>query len=120
MDIHMPAQASRSLANLPAVFKALSDPTRLRLLSLLAGGEVCVCHLSVALSMVQPKVSRHLAYLKKAGLVTATREGQWMHYAWAESRDAAVRNVMSGLHDSFAKDSRLAAERKKLKRICCL
>ena len=107
------------LRELPTIFKALSDPTRLRLLSLLSEGEVCVCFLSEVLKLVQPKVSRHLAYLKRAGLVTSRREGQWMHYAWAELPDPVARNVMSGLRDWMAKDETLCRERAALKRVCC-
>jgi ArsR family transcriptional regulator len=107
------------LAELPPLFKALSDPTRLRLLSLLADGAVCVCHLGEVLKLAQPTVSRHLAYLKRAGLVTARRDGKWMHYAWAPPASAAARNLMGALRDSLAKDERLGRERALLKRVCC-
>ncbi|HKJ75802.1 MAG TPA: metalloregulator ArsR/SmtB family transcription factor [Gammaproteobacteria bacterium] len=81
------------------VFRALADPTRLRCIALLrAEGELCVCELTYALRMVQPKVSRHLAVLRESGLVTDRREGQWIHYRchpelpeWAERvLDAAL------------------------------
>ncbi|EDY20714.1 transcriptional regulator, ArsR family [Chthoniobacter flavus Ellin428] len=111
--------SSTRLRELPPIFKALSDPTRLRLLSLLSEGEVCVCFLSDVLKLVQPKVSRHLAYLKRAGLVAARREGKWMHYAWAELGDPISRNVMNGLRDWMAKDEILRRERAALKRVCC-
>jgi ArsR family transcriptional regulator len=62
------------------LFKACSDPVRLRLLNLLGGREVCVCHLHEALALPQPTVSRHLAYLRKVGLVTPRKEGLWVHY----------------------------------------
>ena len=62
------------------LFAALADENRLRLLSLMQGGEVCVCHLQEALQTNQPKISRHLAYLKRAGLVEVRRDGKWMHY----------------------------------------
>ena len=111
--------SSTRLRELPPIFKALSDPTRLRLLSLLSEGEVCVCFLSDVLKLVQPKVSRHLAYLKRAGLVTARREGKWMHYAWAELPDPIACNVMNGLRDWMAKDETLRRERAALRRVCC-
>ncbi len=111
--------SSFRLRDLPPIFKALSDPTRLRLLSLLSEGEVCVCFLSEVLKIVQPKVSRHLAYLKRAGLVTSRREGKWMHYAWAELKDPVLRNIMDGLSDGMAKDETLRRERAALKRVCC-
>lgn len=107
------------LRDLPPIFKALADPTRLRLLSLLSEGEVCVCFLCDVLKLVQPKVSRHLAYLKRAGLVTARREGKWMHYAWAELADPVARHFLSGLRDWMAKDETLRQERAALKRVCC-
>lgn len=62
-------------------FKALSDPVRLRILQLLAGGEMCVCELEESLHMSQPAVSHHLRLLKKAGLVLNRREGKWIYYA---------------------------------------
>lgn len=62
------------------VYAALADPTRLRILALLRDGEVCVCHLHASLDVPQPTASRHLAYLRKAGLVGARRDGTWMHY----------------------------------------
>ena len=62
-------------------FKAFADPTRLRLLNLIGAGEICVCHLVDILGEPQPKVSRHLAILRRAGLVTSRVEGPWRHYA---------------------------------------
>ncbi len=79
------------------LFKTLADPTRLRLLNLLACGETCVCELIGTLRVVQPKVSRHLAHLKRAGLVEARRNGKWTHYRWAEQADPLVRHVLLGL-----------------------
>lgn len=78
-------------------FQALSDPTRLRLLNLLADEEVCVCHLVDVLGTNQPKVSRHLAYLRRAGLVTARRQGTWMHYRMVEPSDPLAHEVMRNL-----------------------
>ena len=66
------------------LFKAFSDPVRLRLLNLIAGGEVCVCHLHEALDLPQSTVSRHLAYLRKRGLVAGRKEGLWVHYRLAK------------------------------------
>src|SRR3989442_15991123 len=79
------------------LFKTLSDPTRLRLLNLLACGETCVCELTDTLLMVQPKVSRHLAHLKRAGLVEPRRNGKWTHYRWAQHADPLVRHILLGL-----------------------
>ena len=75
------------------VCKALADVTRLRILALLLAGEVCVCDIHEALKIPQPKASRHLAYLKKAGLVDARREGLWMHYHVTELADPILRTI---------------------------
>jgi ArsR family transcriptional regulator len=69
--------------SLDLLFRALADPTRLRLLNLIADREICVCYFVGILGIPQPKVSRHLAYLRRAGLVLARREGKWMHYRLA-------------------------------------
>jgi ArsR family transcriptional regulator len=63
-----------------ALFQALGDPTRLRILGLLLAGEVCVCDIHESLKIPQPKASRHLAYLRRSGLVATRRDGQWIHY----------------------------------------
>ncbi len=76
------------------VFRALADRTRLRLLNLIAGREVCVCYFVEILRLSQPKISRHLAYLRRAGVVAARREGKWMHYRLAMPRDKAAANIL--------------------------
>ena len=97
------------------LFKTLSDPTRLRLLNLLAGGETCVCELTNTLGVVQPKVSRHLARLKRAGLVDARRSGKWIHYRWAQHGDPLVRNVLAGLREWMTKNQAMNGERRRRK-----
>ena len=72
---------------LERLFQALADPTRLRIIGLLLDGEVCVCDLHASLDISQPKASRHLASLRRAGLVAARRDGLWMHYRLAEPSD---------------------------------
>jgi ArsR family transcriptional regulator len=101
------------------LFKTLADPTRLRLLNLLACGETCVCELTDTLQVVQPKVSRHLAHLKRAGLVEARRNGKWMHYRWAKHGDPLIRHVLAGLWDWMAKDDRMNGERSRRNQVCC-
>ncbi|MBU0686901.1 MAG: metalloregulator ArsR/SmtB family transcription factor [Candidatus Margulisbacteria bacterium] len=66
---------------LAKIFRALSEKTRLKIIKLLSNGERCVCELFQALDLPQPKVSRHLAYLKKVGLVKSRKEGLWQHYS---------------------------------------
>jgi ArsR family transcriptional regulator, arsenate/arsenite/antimonite-responsive transcriptional repressor len=68
------------LKELTDLFKALSDETRLRILKLLEGGELCVCDIMAALDKIQPKISFHLGVLKKANLLKGRRQGKWMHY----------------------------------------
>jgi ArsR family transcriptional regulator len=101
------------------LFKTLSDPTRLRLLNLLARDEVCVCDLHGTLGVDQPKVSRHLARLKRAGLVEARRNGKWMHYRLARHGDPLVRHVLAGLRSWMSKETRMNSERRRLGKVCC-
>ena len=112
----------KRLAALETTFKALADVTRLRILGLLLTGEVCVCHIHESLRIPQPKASRHLAYLRKAGLVEARREGLWMHYRIADLPDPVqqsiadtVRHALTHL-DSVQRD----ADRLHRKTGCCL
>jgi len=76
------------------VFKALADRTRLRILALLRNDEVCVCHIHDSLGLPQPTVSRHLAYLRRCGLVDVRRDGVWMHYRVTTSLDPAIQTVV--------------------------
>jgi ArsR family transcriptional regulator, arsenate/arsenite/antimonite-responsive transcriptional repressor len=101
------------------LFKILSDPTRLQLLNLLGGGETCVCDLTDTLRVVQPKVSRHLAHLKRARLVEARRDGKWMHYRWAKQGDLLVRHVVFGLRQWMATDEKMKSERRRRNQVCC-
>ena len=81
------------LEQMETVFRALGDQTRLRILGLLLTGEVCVCHIHESLKIPQPKTSRHLAYLRKAGLVSGRRDGLWMYYRIADLPDAVLQTV---------------------------
>jgi ArsR family transcriptional regulator len=107
-----PAPRVKDLEALTRVYAALADPTRLRILSLLGDGEICVCHIHASLEVPQPTASRHLAYLKKSGLVEARRDGIWMHYKMAEIDNPVVAAVVkAALHalthtDISAKDER--------------
>ena len=83
----------KQLTMMGRVFQALGDPTRLRILGLLLAGEVCVCHIHESLGISQPKASRHLAYLRRTGLVETRREGLWVYYRLADSRDALIRTI---------------------------
>jgi ArsR family transcriptional regulator len=102
----------KDLDALTGVYAALADPTRLRMLALLGDGEVCVCHLHASLDVPQPTASRHLAYLRKAGLVAARRDGIWMHYRLTPLDNPVVAQVVkAALHalthtDISARDGR--------------
>ena len=87
------------------LFQALGDATRLRILGLLLTGEVCVCDIHESLKISQPKASRHLAYLRRAGLVAARREGLWMYYRLAESREPLVDTDSTGRHPTPSRTS---------------
>jgi len=94
-----PGPQLKELQSLTDVYAALADPTRLRILSLLGEDEVCVCHIHASLDVPQPTASRHLAYLRKSGLVEARREGSWMHYRLARIENPVVASVMkAALH----------------------
>jgi ArsR family transcriptional regulator len=94
-----PAPALKDLEALTDVYAALADQTRLRILSLLGEDEICVCHIHASLGVPQPTASRHLAYLRKSGLVEARREGIWMHYRLAAIDNPVVAQVVkAALH----------------------
>lgn len=101
------------------LFAALADPTRLRLLNLMDGREVCVCYFVEILRQGQPKISRHLAYLRKAGLVEARREGKWMHYRICPSVDAETASILAAVMASLGRDKRMQADVARLNRACC-
>ena len=101
---------------LEAVFKALADKTRLRILALLGNNEVCVCHIHDSLGVPQPTVSRHLAYLRRTGLVDARRDGVWMHYRVAQSLDPGVQAVLDAAVDAVTNVPATARDRKQFHR----
>lgn len=106
--------------DLAQVFAALADPTRLRLLNLIAGREVCVCYLVKVLRMSQPKISRHLAYLRKAGVVQARREGKWMHYRLRELGDPETAGILTAVLAALRREKPMQADEAKLARACCV
>ena len=90
-----------TVEDLETLFKAFADPTRLRILSLLAAGELCVCDIVEILGIPQPTVSRHLAALRAAGLVAVTREWKFAHYRLAEPADPVHRNLIMCVRSCF-------------------
>jgi ArsR family transcriptional regulator len=105
--------------NIEPLFKALADPTRLRLISLMGEDEVCVCFFVEVLETNQPKISRHLAYLRRAGVVSARREGKWMHYRIIEPPDPHAARIFGEVRRWLANDSNMQRDRLRLMRICC-
>ena len=95
-------------------FRALADRTRLRLLHLLGDEEVCVCSVVEALQTTQPKVSRHLAYLRRAGLVSARRDGKWMHYRIVEPTDAHAAAIFRDLRQCLGDNVEMRRDRERL------
>src|SRR5678809_1500461 len=100
-------------------FRALADRTRLRLLNLMGTEEVCVCFFVEILKTNQPKISRHLAYLRRVGIVAARREGIWMHYRIATPKDENAAKVLMDVRAWLANDPAMQQDRKRLDKICC-
>jgi ArsR family transcriptional regulator len=105
--------------DLVALFAALADPTRLRLLNLMDGREVCVCYFVEILKQSQPKISRHLAYLRRAGIVSARREGKWMHYRIERPEDAKAVAILEAALQSIKTDREMQADLARLSKACC-
>ena len=105
--------------NLEFLFKALADRTRLRLIGLIGDSEVCVCFFVVILKVSQPKISRHLAYLRRAGIVSSRREGKWMHYRLAEPPDGHAARIFREVRASLSAHPEFQGEREKLLQVCC-
>lgn len=100
-------------------FSALADRTRLRLLNLMGTDEVCVCFFVEILKTNQPKISRHLAYLRRAGVVAARRQGTWMHYRIIEPADRDAAQVFNDVRAWLSRDPEMQRDRKRLVKVCC-
>lgn len=105
--------------DLVTLFSALADRTRLRVLNLLSCGEVCVCYFVELLDESQPKVSRHLAYLRRAGVVNARRDGKWIHYSIARPADPTVAAVLDSTLAALERDKQMQRDRAALEKVCC-
>lgn len=105
------------------IFRALSDRTRLRILNLLRAGELCVCDIVSVLDVPQPTASRHLAYLRKAGLVLARREGLWQFYRLASAQSSFHKKLLDCLAECKSVAPELAKDEKCLRSVgrsnCC-
>jgi ArsR family transcriptional regulator len=100
-------------------FQALGDNTRLRLLNLMGDQEICVCFFVEILDQPQPKISRHLAYLRNAGIVTTRRDGKWMHYRIVMPPNEGAARVLAQILQWFKEEKTMQADRAKLTKACC-
>lgn len=102
------------------MFRAFSDPTRLRILHLLLKGELCVCDIVAAVRVPQPTASRHLAYLRRSGLVFVRKDGLWMHYKLAPAKSSFHRSLIQCLRHCFRDVPEFSADAKRAKANCCV
>ena len=111
-----PDAPAPGLDDLDALFRGFADPTRLRILGVLAAGDLCVCDIVEILGLPQPTVSRHLAYLRRSGLVEATRERKFAHYRLAEPANAVHASLVGCVRGCFRGVPTLDAERVRAER----
>ncbi|HUE81875.1 MAG TPA: metalloregulator ArsR/SmtB family transcription factor [Pyrinomonadaceae bacterium] len=105
--------------NIELLFKALADYTRLRLINLMGNDEVCVCFFVEVLKTNQPKISRHLAYLRRAGVVSSRRDGKWIHYRLIEPSDPYAARIFQEVRTWLDNDPAMQRDRARLMKICC-
>lgn len=105
---------TRPVTTLGQLFSALADETRLRILALVASGEICVCHIHGALGIPQPTASRHLAYLRRTGLVHTRKDGLWVHYRLAVPTDPAMASVLAATIDALSSTRGISTDRRRL------
>jgi ArsR family transcriptional regulator len=118
MHVMLSSAAELPIRPLSRVFRALGDETRLRIVALLAHGELCVCHVEEALGLTQPNASRQLGILRATGLVDSRREGTWVYYRLVPQEDAAVARVVDGLTGSFRAKRLLRGDLVRLRTRC--
>jgi ArsR family transcriptional regulator, arsenate/arsenite/antimonite-responsive transcriptional repressor len=107
------------LNELETFYLALADKTRLRLLNLMRNEEICVCFFTEALGESQPKISRHLAYLRNAGLVEARRDGKWMHYRIIEPDNTIAARILDETLEGLKNNGEMQQDYDKLYDACC-
>jgi ArsR family transcriptional regulator len=113
----MSARATIDVRPLTRLFKALADETRVRIVALLAHGELCVCHIEAVLAQPQPTVSRHLAVLRSAGVVEMRRAGLWVLYRLAKQADADCERQLRALAAAFAPCRAMRADLDRLRKL---
>jgi ArsR family transcriptional regulator len=111
--------ARKAQFDMQRLFQALGDNTRLRLLNLMGEQEVCVCYFVEILDEPQPKISRHLAYLRNAGIVSARREGKWMHYRIVMPAHLGASRILRQTLGWLEEDTAMRTDRARLAKACC-
>jgi ArsR family transcriptional regulator, arsenate/arsenite/antimonite-responsive transcriptional repressor len=111
--------AAKKAFNIERFFQALGDNTRLRLLNLMGDQEICVCYFVEILDQPQPKISRHLAYLRSAGIVATRRDGKWMHYRIVMPPHIGATQILQQTLGWLKEDRAMQADRARLSKACC-
>jgi ArsR family transcriptional regulator, arsenate/arsenite/antimonite-responsive transcriptional repressor len=109
----------RGKVSLDLLFRALADGTRLRVLNLIADREICVCYFVEILRAGQPKISRHLAYLRRAGIAAARREGKWMHYRLTIPKDEVAARILRETLKHLREKPEMKRDLVRLNSVCC-
>jgi ArsR family transcriptional regulator, arsenate/arsenite/antimonite-responsive transcriptional repressor len=104
--------------SLDQIFRALADPTRLRLINLMSEQEICVCYFIQVIEAPQPKISRHLAYLRRAGIVAARRDGKWMHYRLTMPQNSHASSILKRTIAALKSDKQMQRDCQRLDRAC--
>ena len=112
----------KQLNQMEGLFKALADATRLRIFGLLLTGEICVCDIHETLKIPQPKASRHLAYLRRSGLVQTRREGLWVHYRLGKLDDPVLAAISDAVRHALTHIESVHRDAARLQRKtgCCV
>jgi ArsR family transcriptional regulator len=119
VNANMLLVAKKTQFDLERFFQALGDKTRLRLLNLMGDQELCVCHFVEVLDCPQPKISRHLAYLRRAGIVSTRRDGKWMHYRIAMPPHAGAAQILRETLAVLKAEKLMQADKVRLTKVCC-
>ena len=106
------------MGGMQTFYIALADRTRRRILNLIRKQEICVCFFTEVLDISQPKISRHLAYLRRAGIVSARRDGKWMYYSIVEPEDSHAAQILHGTLDWLKADERMQKDYERLTLVC--
>jgi ArsR family transcriptional regulator, arsenate/arsenite/antimonite-responsive transcriptional repressor len=118
--MYTPGMGKKNAAfSLDVLFRALADATRLRLLNLIADREICVCYFVEILKISQPKISRHLAYLRRAGIAAARRQGKWMHYRLTIPGDAVAAGILRETLRHLREKPEMKRDIARLSSACC-